>query len=494
MKNRYCLSLILLLLVLNARLFALGKAEETEKKTQNDEWILCVTDFDVGSISEEKLNVANVITKKIVDRLSVIVYRTRISPEYAYYEGYAWSRARAAAAKALSAKQNERSLLAFRGDSEWKYRQNLLRIDADIEKLKLAFDEVEKESPLINSEPVFKLTAGNMSSSFPQAPNAGSEYRFCVNQKADAFLAGSIMDFHGRFYISIKLFTVYTQSYVYEDSVIFSADDLEASLDEITGRLIVALTGNKPAVITVKTQPEDALVLINRTFTGKGGTTSLEYPPGKFTITASAPDHESLTVETELSSGEFAEIDIKLKQIQYGNIEIQGPLSGASVYQGALYAGETPLTLRLPLNSLDYIELETLDKKKGSAVFQMPDVFNTTYSLSLNTAEPLEKGRVDKARRLYYWAWGGTWITGIAAWIAYHTYISSDTAIRYDYAERETYDHKFADNNITMYYVSMGTIIAVGAAVLYEIFNIGKYVYTADKGSTSIAKPVRSQN
>lgn len=484
--------LIFFFFTLAVQIYALGKHEETEIKTQNDEWVLCVTDFDISSVPVEKINIAGVITKKIVERLSVIDYRTRISPEYAYYEGHAWARARFAAAKALSNKQDERALQVYRGDPSWRYNRNLARIDTEIEKLKTDLEEIENNAPLINREPVFKLTDGNLAFSFPAAPKAGTENKFCQDQKADAFLAGSIIDFHGRYFISIKLYAVYTRSFVWEDSVIFSIEDTENALDEITGRLITILSGNKPAIITVKVQPEDTLVLINQTFAGKGEIAPLEHPPGKITITALAPDYESMTVETEVASGELAEIDIRLNPLMYGNVDIPGSSSGGTIYNGALYVGETPLTLRLPLNFMEYIELETADNTKGYAAFQIPDNTGASYSLSLRTFVPPAKGRVDKARQRYYWAWGGTWITSIAAWITYHSYVTADAASKYDDAYSKVYNEKFHNDYVNMYYISMGAVITMSAAVLYEIFQIGRYVYTANESSTPVVKPGRN--
>jgi len=472
-------------------LFASGKKEETETKTQNDEWVLCVTDFNVSSVPEDKLSVSSVITKKVVDRIKIISYRTRISAEYAYYEGYAWSRKRSDAAKALSAKLEERSAQIFRGDASWKYKQNLEKIDAEIETLKLALEDVEKEAPSINKQPEFKLTSGNLSGSFPASPVAGGEYKFCQNQKADACLQGTIMDFHGRFYVSIKLYTVYTRSFVYEDSVIFSVEDMESAMDEITGKLLMVISGNKPAAIVVKAEPDNALVLINKSFSGKGNTGIIEQPPGKLTITASAPDYESMTLETELSAGELTEINLKLKQIEFGDVNLSGFSQGGNFYHGALYLGESPLTLHVPLNQMEYVELETDDNKKGTAVFYTPENNDYAYSLSLNTRTILPKGRVDRARTWYYWAWGGTWLTGIFAWITYNTYNSMDAAIRYNYDKNNEVNAKFHSNYTKMYYISMGAVIAVCAAVAYEIFHIGRYVYISNQGTTPVIKTSR---
>jgi len=491
LNNRKWLLTFFLLLTLCAQLSARGKKEEPEIKTQNDDWLLCVTDFDISSLPAEKLNVAGVITKKIVERLNAVSYRTRVSPEYAYYEEYAWSNARSAAAKALSAKQDERSLLVYRGEENWKYKQNLARIDADIEKLRLAFEEIDNNAPLINNQPVVKLTAAGTDAVFPKAPAKGSESKFCRDQKADAFLTGTVMDFHGRYYVTVNLYTLYSRSFLYEDNVIFSHDDLDSGLDEITSRLLFTLSGNNPAKITVTAEPEETLVLINRSFAGKGEVTQIEYPPGKYTITASAPDHESLSQDIELLPGEQVEINFNLNPIEYGNIEIFGASSGGSVYHGALYAGEAPYTLRLPLNIMEYVELvntEEKDKKIGKIVFDTPDNPDTAYNLSLRMRKPQPKGRVETARRMFYWSWGLTWISAITAWISYQSFVSSNTAIEYNNSITGTYDQKFYGDVKKMYNVYRGSLIGVFSMVAFDAFFFGRYLYVANRDAASVSK------
>jgi len=476
--------LFLIFLAFNTLLFAGGKTEETEIKTQNDEWILCITDFDTSSLPPDKLIAAGVIARKMVERISAINYRTRISPEYAYYESYAWARARSTAAKALSAKIEERSQQIYRGEPDWRYRQNIAKVDAEIEKLRTALEEVESNAPLINSEPVFKLTSGNLNFTFPAAPSRGGENSFCTAQKADAFLAGSIVDFYGRYFLSIKLYVVYAKSFVWEDDLIFSQDDLENVIDEVTRRLIILLSGNQPAAVAITAQPQETLVLINRSFAGRGETGTLEYPPGTVTVTASAPDHESLTFETELSSGELTEIKINLKQIEYRDVEISGDLQG-NVYHGALYVGEAPLTLRLPVGRMEYVELETESKRKGTVVFETPDNPNLTR-VSVRTRPPLKSGRVERARSQYYWAWGAFWVTGVAAWLSYHSYGSSYSAL--DSLPAASRSENFVKYNSDMYYLSMGTIIAWGVAVAYDAFQLIRYLYISNQGSTPVSK------
>jgi hypothetical protein len=465
----------------------MGVSDSGEIKTQNDEWILCIADFEMDSIPNNRSSISNSIMRNLVESLNRISYRARISPEYAFYEEAAWTRARSDAAKAIAAKQNERSLLVYRGDPNWRYIRNIERIDAEIEKLRLALEEVENNVPLINSEPVFGLTTDNMEFKFPSAPVTGNEYRFCLDQKADALLTGSITGFHERFIVSLKLYTVYTQSFVWEDSIIFSYNDLENAMEEIMRRLLTVLSGNEPAVLTVRAEPEDTLVLINQSFAGRGQLEALEYPPGKITVTASAPNHESLTFETELFSAEKINITIGLMPIEYGNVEIDGVVVGR-IYNGALYIGETPLTLRLPLNQMEFIELETPGNARSSTVFQAFGDNEFNYSLAMPAAVPPSNGRVNKARRMYYWAWGSTWITGIAAWLTYYSYLNSYNVIRSNYNYSGAYDQSFYDSNTRMYYIRMGSIIALGVAVAFDIFFMSRYIYSANRGAASIAK------
>jgi hypothetical protein len=477
---------------LTACVFSLGKSQtEDEKQILDNEWTLCVTDFDVKSLPYDKLPVASAITKKVVERLKDVSYRTRVSPEYAYYEGYEWYKARAAAAKSLSAKLEERSMLIYNGEAEWRHKQNLAKVNADIEKLTTAFEEIDNKAPLINKEPEFRLTSGNISSVYPEPPKEGGEYKFCKDQKADAFLKGAIFDFHGRYNISIKLYAVFTKSIIYEDDIIFSHEDLDIALDEITSKLILTLSGSRPAALAVKTEPKDALVLINKSFAGRGDIGVRERPPGKYEVTASANNYESITVETDLAEGKIAEININLLKKEFVDIYIPGTASGGVIYQGALYVGEAPLTLRLPVNTMEYIDLDSGDGLKGAVVFNTPDEIDSSFNLPIKTKTPPVKGQVEKARTLYYWSWGGVWVTGVAAWIAYHTYSTSNTTLAHLPGSGQNQD--FINDNLTNYYVSMGTVIAAGAVSVFWVYNIVRYLYLSNRGSTPVVKPGRNK-
>jgi hypothetical protein len=471
---------------LPAGIFARGKTEELEKVPQNAEWVLCVTDFNVSSLPPNRRIIGEVMTRKLVDTVNMVDHRIRVSREYAYYEGYAWSQARLTAAKALAAKRDERDLLLYRGDPEWKYRRDLKTINDNIKTLEETLAETEAELPLIAREPDFKFTEGNNTGAFPAAPAAGGEYRFCQNQKADAFLAGEVTEFHGRIYITLRLYAVYTRSFIYEDNIIFSTDDADDAVDEIAGRLIAVLAGSGPAVIAVRAEPPDTMVLINKTFAGRGEVAAREHPPGKVTVSLSAENYSPETVETELSAGELTEIEAALRPLALADVTITAPgKTGVSVYRGAMYVGEAPLTLRLPVNQFDYVHLETMGGESAEAVFLTPEIFNANDTLSLKTKIPPPTGqkRVEKARRRYYWSWGGTWIAGAAAWMISGLSTAYTNAYNPYRSTPEMYDQ-----TMTLYYANIGALALVGTAVAHEIFQMARYIYASGQGAAPIVK------
>jgi hypothetical protein len=485
LKSKILISI--LFFSLSSILFALGVTEEIEKEPLREKWLLCIANFDSSSLAVNKKSVADTVMRKLVDNINTINYRTRISPEYAYYTAAAWARARTDAAKALEAKQNERSLALFKGDPDWRYRRNIEKIDIEIEKLRLVFEEADDNIPFVDNEPLFDLTANSHDYKFPEAPKAGNEYKFCIDQKSDAVLTGSIFEFHDRFIVSWKLYTIYTRTFILEDSIIFSHNDLDIAMDEIMRRLVIVLSGNEPAVLTVNVEPEETLVLINRSFAGRGEISGMEHMPGKVTVTASAPDYESLTFDTEFFPGEITDINIKLSPIEYGDVEISG-LSFGNVYHGALFIGEAPLSLRLPVNQMDYVELLPPDNSRGAIVFQTPGESDFNNFILMRTKIPYPKGRLDNARRMFYWAWGGTWITGIAAWLTYQTYTSLYNANITTYNQSFIYNENLYNRNNRMYGLSTGALITLGAAAVIDLFLMGRYIYIANRGSTPILK------
>jgi hypothetical protein len=458
-----------------------GKTETPEEGPPlNAEWVFCITAFDVSALPTAQRIVGDVLVRSLATSLETVDHRIRVSQEFSYYEDVAWSASRSDAGKKLAAKRAERDLLLFRGNAEWKYRRELKTVDEAIVTLEEELKKAEALEPHITERPAFRFTEGNIAGNFPAPPAAGGEYRFCTAQRADAFLAGVVTEFRGRIYLSLRMYVLYTRGYEYQDSIIFSSEDINGAVEELTGRLVAAVSGTPPAVVSIKAQPDNAVILLKESFAGRGETGIIEHPPGPVEVEVFAEDHETVSLPLELYSGELAELYINLEPLSMAAFDVRVPeYPGASVYRGALYLGEAPLILNVPRDRYEYVQVETPGGETASIVFRGAD--EGVDLRPLRPYDPEEK-RTNRARRRFYGAYGRLWIILPAAFVLYgmsasqsDAYELNPTAEQYDNARRYRY-------------VSIGTIIAAGVIAAESIFRIIWYVHTSGEDAVSIKR------
>jgi hypothetical protein len=254
---------------------------------------------------------------------------------------------------------------------------------------------------------------------------------------------------------------------------------------ELSGRLAASVSGSAPAYVAVNTEPGDAMVLINGAYAGRGRIPPREHIPGPVTVGVSAEGHEPMTVELELDAGETAEISASLVPLGFSDVRIFVPgQAQAQIYQGALYAGDAPFTLRLPVNQYGYVSVEIPDGRFAQAVFFNEENSRDAGYLSLKPRirrNPDER-RVDKARRAYYWVWGGVWILGASAWFINGV---SNAEIQGSNANQNR-TAGMVERAQFMYYLNIGAMATLGAAVIAEFIMMGRYVYTAGSGAPRV--------
>ncbi|MDR2486080.1 MAG: hypothetical protein LBD55_11905 [Treponema sp.] len=461
-----------------------GGKPETGQEPRNPEWVLAVTAFDVSALPPARQVIGDLLTKSLIDSLNTIAYRVRVSPEYIYYQEYARSKDRAAAAKALAAKRGERDQLLFQGDPEWKYRKTLKTKEEEIKKLEESLKTAEEEAPPIALEPAFKLAETNMAGTFSPPPKAGGEYRFCVSQKADAFLAGSLIEFHGRLYAVLRLYTLYSQSFQYEDTVIFSIEDTRQGVDELAGRVVAAVSGSRPGSILIRGTPEEAVILIDGAFAGRGEAGPLEHPPGSVEIQSFADDYQALNIPVEIHAGELAELYINLQPLSREALTITVPDESARVYRGALYIGQTPLPVEIPTGQSTYFHVETPEGKTASAVRPGGGTGETLNALFLQTSIPSTgaEGRVAKARRKFYGAWARFWIALPTAFLLQGI---SDSQVR---AYNTTGNAELYQPAQNSYYIAISAWVLFGLVSAEVLFRAGVYIYSSWKDADPLVR------
>ncbi|MDR2178464.1 MAG: hypothetical protein LBP20_10565 [Treponema sp.] len=488
-----------------APLFSLGAGDDGEKtdpQIRDPVWTLAITAFDTSALSSSNAALAQNIMRDLAENIGKVNYRLRVSEEYAHHEGLARRAGLAAAAQALTGKRNERDQLIYQGEQNWKYRKQVKALEAEIEKLEESYREMRTAEIRVEEEPEFTLSSQNIGGLFPAPPAAGEEKRFCENQKLDALITGAMSEYHGRIYVTQKLYVRYAGSYVYEDSILFSSEDAPEAIAEFAGGITQVIAGMPPAELKIGVRPETAQMFLDRAYAGRGEISRSGHPPGTVVLEVFADGHESLTTELELKSGELTEIQVDLRPVETSAINITVPgKEGAAVYRGSLYVGRTPLTVDFPSGGFEYVFVESPDGETAKTIFPAPDVLPPAIrtgrkpglaagvspprsdlegnNLSLITSVPYDtkEGRVDKARRGSYWAWGGLWASAIAAWMINGHYNAVVNAYNNNPVRTEDFYNR-AKKLEGWNYLGIGL---VSAAVLIDIIQVLRYINTAGK-------------
>ena len=490
MKRSICFFSIFIFLLLcfsGEGLFASGRREAPDETVPvNTEYVFCITAPDVSALPLSRQIAGDTVVRSLARSLSSLDFRFRGEEESSYYRDYAWAKVRADASKALAAKRNERDLLVYRGDPSWRYRKNLKAVDNAIAKLEEELVKIDSTAPSPELKPLFKLTDGNRNGTYPAPPKPGNEYRFCVEQKADAFLTSSLSEYHGRIYLNIRMYTLHTRSFSFEDSVLFSSDDLNDAMVEISGRLASAVSETFQSVILVHANPPEAMVLIDGSFAGLGETEKRTHLPGVVEVAVRADNYVPVAFPLELNPGELAEVRIDLTPLGVSvfNAAVPGR-AGSKVFLGGLYVGETPLTLELPRNQFSYISVETPEGEIGSAVYRDNNLVkgnaqfvwqdDRSREVVFGTKKPVspEEKRVDRARRGFYGAYGAFWI------ILPVSLLVSGVAVTNINAGRDT------ELSNAVY---VGANITWGLSLGVTLIQIIRYCYIAGADATPIVK------
>jgi len=459
------------------------------KDTQFHEWSMMVTALDTSGLSLSRQIMGTIILRSLTQTLHGTDYRIRSFDEMEYYREIASSRAQNEIARSLATKQNERDLLFFRGDPEWRYARNLKNIENDLLKLEENFLAAQAVMPYITPLPPIKIR-NDANSDWPAAPDSGGEYKFCTDKKLDGFLTGSLTEYYGRIYLVLRLYTLYTRSYSWESAILFSSEELTNAVSEISGRLVAAVTGIEPAGLFVRAGPPEAMILIDDNWAGRGEVPLREHTPGEITITSYADRYVSASYPLEILPGEITELYFNLTPLSLVSFTVDAPDNpDSSVFLGSLYVGKTPLYMELPKDQISFISVETAEGETGTAVYRANAVrgsaeFIPGDALFIKTGIPVspEEKRVSKARNNFYSAYGRLWIALPASLLTMGIVDNYINAYNYS-PTMEMYNAAKASS-----WIKIGAYVVIGLAATETVYRIVRYLMTSGANADPIAR------
>jgi hypothetical protein len=354
-------------------------------------------------------------------------------------------------------------------------------------KLEEALRKIEAEEPSVEGKPLFKFTDGNKSGTWPAPPGPGGEYRFCNSQKVDAFITGSLSEYHGRLYLKLTMYTLYSRSWSWEDSSIFSSEDIQTAMEEISDSLAAAVSGIRPGVLVVRAEPPDSMVIINNIYAGTGMATYSDYSPGETEVAIYSENRQSSLFPVELNSGELAELYINLAPVSLSAFTVDVPGSpGSAVYSGSLYLGASPLAVEIPSNQFTYLSVVAPSGEIGSAVYRGGGIIRGSaefvraeggQTLAYDTTMPVsaEEKRVDTARRKFYGAYGRLWIALPVSLLA--------MGIADSYLKAPPNQGVTMANTLTY-----GAWAVIGLTAVDTVFRIVRYLFTSGSDAAPLAR------
>ena len=483
-----------------APLSASGRSEETEETPESPSFVMYITALDVSALPPARQLMGDTVARNLANSLLRISFRARQEDEYTYYRDFAWENYRVTAARALQDRRNDRDLLIFKGEPRWRYRKSLRDIDKAIAELETQMAEVNARAPVVEQRPLFSLGERNRNNIFPPPPAPGQELRFSLDEKVNAFLTGRLSEYHDRLFLELQVYTLHSRSFSYEDSILFSTSDLLAAMDEISNRLLIAVSGIPPAGVLVRTNPSDAMVIIDGVFAGRGDMEMAARSPGEVSVEVRADSHSPVSFPLELNSGEIAELFIDLTPLGLSVFQAVVPESpGSLVYHGSLFTGETPFTLQLPGSRFAYITVETPEGETGSIIYRNGEIIRGRARFAKNngadngaaaifdTRVPVDPAqrRVERARRGFYGAYGALWFVLPAALLTAGvagTYMDANTLAMGNPAgidpdtQNKIYNDALRANTARVVAYS-----AMGAALGVTFFQIFRYLYVSSK-------------
>ena len=213
---------LLILFAASHGIMAIGRQEAPEVKPLATEYILVITSPDTSALPSGQEIMASLVLRQLSNIVEKISYRIREEDESLYYQDRAWADSREAVVRNLIARRNERDQFIYQGEANWRYRRNIRNLDAAITRLEEELAEIEALPPVIEEKPLFILSETNKAGNYPLPPSRGAERLFLNSQRADAFLDSSLTEYHGRLFLNISLFTSHTNSYSFDDYILFS--------------------------------------------------------------------------------------------------------------------------------------------------------------------------------------------------------------------------------------------------------------------------------
>ncbi len=445
-----------------------------------NEWVLCVAALDSSELSPIERSIAASLGLSLLAAVRAQPSRSRSDEEISVLKDLSWAEVKKAAGTRLAAKRSERDALLYQGLPEWKYAQELEKIETAIADLNRELKKAQETPPEVASLPKVVLAKANQDNQLPPPPGPGAERSYAKKHQADALLTGSVRIFHGRYLVDVRIFDLAQRRYIHEDRTLFSPEIREAAMDDFSRRLGQAISALPLGSLRVQAEPPEALLVLDGVYAGRGSLGPLDKNPGGQELQAHAPGYESSISKIDIREGETASVQLNLRPLAQESLRVATRPEGAALYRGVLFIGNSPLTV--PIRRGIPIVLRGEDDFGFNA---QAAVFDGGGELRMELLPRELPGSrpVETARRSFYGAYGRFWIALPVAFLV--------NGLSKTYIDAANHSGKIAvyDDAYRSYYLSLGAWAVAGGFLAESIYRFARYLYTSDTRSIPVLKP-----
>ena len=265
-----------------------------------------------------------------------------------------------------------------------------------------------------------------------------------------------------------------------------SPDRLSSLAVEAAGELRSIVLGRAWSALTVATDNPDALIYCNGELIGVGSASVKTLQPGKVLLEAVGQDNSYWSKETELKALETSSISAVLTEGKKDLLSLESEPSGASVYIGARWVGESPLKIPRFENRSYWLTVKSDGYYDHS--FEISPQSEDNISVTLEVKEMTRQDFFELKKKEFYRSLGWFSLSVAAPVISagvYNNYISRQNVYATEYLATGDPDfYNLAGEMENNYYISYGVFwgtIGISGGLLVDVFvKLSRYIKAAE--------------
>ena len=391
MRSRSCVALLIFLIVPSLFVFGQSGEDTSIPSDPNAVFRVGVSSFSGAGLSTDNEYLLQAIPQLLLQTVSSLKEHQFGPSELAAYQRSLLNRAIAAQRVRINALFESRSKILFENADPGKALQSSsTAIEAAESRLRF-LEGLDPSSISVEAHKPLELAKGPSGAALLAEPSVSPE-QTAKDNKLGLLVWGSVDQVEDYLVVHIHIFDSAFGRNIYTYTKTLSTSNVLDAASEVSNQLVKAALGRDFGNLALEVKPTGAMVYLDGSFYGIGGTTIRYLTTGAHRIDVRAPGYDSKTVTIFISPFATASHSIALVEHKRKEVVVRSSPAGADVYVASEWKGTTPLVLPLPSNdealvvrSSGYHDFTTTINEQTSATLDaqlVPDIFKKQEYIS----------------------------------------------------------------------------------------------------------------